>query len=59
MGNVNIRSGPGVNLPVIAIVPAGIQLAYDGYVNNGIPYNNNARWYYTDEGNWFWSGAVQ
>ena len=59
LGNVNIRSGPGVNLPVVAIVPAGIQLAYDGYVNNGVSHNNNARWYYTDEGNWFWSGAVK
>jgi hypothetical protein len=58
-GYLYIRSGPGQNLPVIAVAPPGIQLAFDGYVDNGMPVNNNARWYYTNEGNWFWSGAVK
>lgn len=57
--NLYIRSGPGPQLPVVAVAPAGIQLAFDGYVDNGIPIHNNARWYYTDEGNWFWSGGVK
>lgn len=59
IGDLYIRSGPGPNLPIIAVAPAGIQLAFDGYADNGIPINNNARWYYTDEGNWFWSGGVK
>ncbi len=58
-GEMYIRSGPGQTLPIVAIAPANIQLAFDGYVDNGMPINNNARWYYTDEGNWFWSGAVK
>ncbi len=59
LGNVNVRSAPGSTQPIIGTVPPNIQLAFDGYADNGESINGNARWYYTDEGNWFWSGAVK
>jgi len=59
VSNMHIRSGPALNQPVVAVIPGNVQLAFDGYIDNGMPVNNNARWYYTDEGNWFWSGAVK
>jgi N-acetylmuramoyl-L-alanine amidase len=59
LGWVNIRNGPNNTLVVVAIAPPNIQLAFDGYIDNGQTINGNARWYYTDEGNWFWSGGVK
>jgi N-acetyl-anhydromuramyl-L-alanine amidase AmpD len=55
---LNIRKSPDGSEPPIAKVPAGIQLAYDGFTANGESVNGNSKWYYTDEGNWFWSGGV-
>ncbi len=57
-GNINIRQAPNTTVPVVNIVPGNIQLAYDGYVDNGENVSGNSKWYYTDEGNWFWSGGV-
>lgn len=57
--NVNIRTGPSTREAPSARVPAGIQLAYDGYTEAGQSIDGNSKWYYTDEGNWFWSGAVK
>ena len=57
--NLNIRNAPGSAQPLVGIVPSNIQLAYDGYTDNGESVNGNSRWYYTDEGNWFWSGGVK
>jgi N-acetylmuramoyl-L-alanine amidase len=57
-GKVNIRQAPNTTVPVVNIVPGNIQLAYDGYVDNGENVSGNSKWYYTDEGNWFWSGGV-
>lgn len=59
LGNVNVRTAPGSTQTIIGIVPPNIQMAYDGYADNGESINGNARWYYTDEGNWFWSGGVK
>lgn len=56
---LNIRSAPDTHKAPVNVVEAGIQLAYDGYVNNGEKINDNSKWYYTEEGNWFWSGAVK
>ncbi len=57
-GNINIRQAPNTTVPVVNVVPGNIQLAYDGYVDNGESASGNSKWYYTDEGNWFWSGGV-
>jgi len=57
-GNINIRQAPNTTVPVVNVVPGSIQLAYDGYVDNGESVSGNSKWYYTDEGNWFWSGGV-
>lgn len=54
-----IRDAPDTRRAPINIVEPGIQLAYDGYVNNGEKINDNSKWYFTEEGNWFWSGGVQ
>ncbi|RFM36428.1 N-acetylmuramoyl-L-alanine amidase [Chitinophaga silvisoli] len=56
---LNIRSAPDTHKAPVNIVEPGIQLAYDGYVNNGEKINNNSKWYYTEEGSWFWSGGVK
>lgn len=55
---VNLRSQPGTALPPVRSVAPNIQLAYDGFTNDGEKINNNGKWYYTNEGAWFWSGAV-
>lgn len=55
---LNIRKSPDAAKPPFAKVPLGIQLAFDGFVTNGESINGNSKWYYTDEGNWFWSGGV-
>lgn len=56
---LNIRSAPDTFKAPVNVVEAGVQLAYDGYVNNGEKINDNSKWYYTEEGNWFWSGGVR
>jgi N-acetylmuramoyl-L-alanine amidase len=55
---VNIRLQPNTTEPIANVVPGNIQLAYDGYTNNGESVSGNSKWYYTNEGNWFWSGGV-
>jgi N-acetylmuramoyl-L-alanine amidase len=57
-GSLNIRSAPNTNEPVLAVVPPNIKLAYDGYANNGESVSGNSKWYYTNAGQWFWSGGV-
>jgi N-acetyl-anhydromuramyl-L-alanine amidase AmpD len=57
--NVNIRRDPSTRMVPLASVPPGIQLAYDGYTEVGQSIDGNSKWYYTDEGNWFWSGAMK
>ncbi len=54
----NLRSQPGTALPAVRSVETNIQLAYDGFTNDGEKIKNNGKWYYTNEGAWFWSGAV-
>lgn len=55
---LNIRSAPNTRLPANKLVEPGIQLTYDGYTDNGEAINGNSKWYYTQEGNWFWSGGA-
>ncbi|MGZ3813603.1 MAG: N-acetylmuramoyl-L-alanine amidase [Mucilaginibacter sp.] len=55
---VNIRQAPNTTVPVINEVPGNIQLAYDGFTVGGESISGNPKWYYTNEGNWFWSGGV-
>lgn len=56
---INLRVTPNRNNAPIAVVDKNVQLAYDGYITNGESVNGNSKWYFTHEGNWFWSGAVQ
>lgn len=56
---LNMRTGPGKLYKITNVVNAGIQLAYDGFTMQGETLNSNGKWYYTSEGNWFWSGGVK
>jgi hypothetical protein len=56
--SLNIRSQPNTIKPPIAKVPSGIRLSYDGFTNAGEKVNGNSKWFFTNEGNWFWSGGV-
>ena len=56
---LNIRSKPNMGVAPVATVPAGIALAYDGYTDEGEGVSGNSKWFYTPDGNWFWSGGVQ
>lgn len=56
---LNMRSGPSQVYKITNMVNAGIQLAYDGFTMQGETVNGNGKWYYTNEGNWFWSGGVR
>ena len=56
---VNIRSRPDRTLAPLATVDAGVQLAFDGYTPQGESIDGNPNWYFTNEGHWFWSGAVR
>ncbi len=55
---LNLRPQPDTRKPAINAIAANVQLAYDGYTNEGEKINSNGKWYFTNEGNWFWSGAV-
>lgn len=57
--DINIRISADTGRAPFAKVPAGIQLAYDGFVEHGELVHGNSKWYYTNEGKWFWSGAVK
>ena len=57
-GRTNVRQAPATVSGIVGVVPANIQLAYDGYISDGEAVDGNSKWYYTDEGNWFWSGGV-
>ena len=59
IAKLNIRSTPNTSLAPVGSCDANIQLAFDGYTNHGQPVNGNSKWFYTDEGNWFWSGGVK
>lgn len=55
---LNIRSGPGRNFATTNVVDPGIELVYDGFTDQGESVNGNGKWFFTDSGNWFWSGGV-
>jgi N-acetylmuramoyl-L-alanine amidase len=55
---LNIRSKPQTMLAPVTQVEPGIQLAIDGYTDQGESINGNSKWHFTTEGNWFWSGGV-
>lgn len=56
---LNIRSGPDTNHSIIATVSPNIQLAFDGFIENGENIYGNSKWHFTNEGNWYWSGVVK
>lgn len=55
---LNIRSQPDTQRTPVAKVPPGITLSFDGFTNQGEPVSGNSKWFFTNEGNWFWSGGV-
>jgi N-acetylmuramoyl-L-alanine amidase len=55
---INVRSQANTSSKPVATLERNVQLAYDGYTEEGEKINNNGKWYFTNEGNWFWSGAV-
>lgn len=56
---LNIRSGPGRNFSSINVVDPGIQLAFDGFTEQGEVINGTGKWFFTDNDNWFWSGGIK
>ena len=59
LARTNIRHAPNTQTPIVNMVPGNIQLAYDGYTTDGETISGNSKWFFTDEGNWFWSGGVK
>jgi N-acetylmuramoyl-L-alanine amidase len=55
---LNIRNKPQTTSAPVNLVEPGIQLAVDGYTENGENIKGNSKWYFTTEGNWFWAGGV-
>lgn len=56
---INLRKGaPRRTADVAAVVPAGTELAYVDWVEDGESVNGNSRWYRDADGNFFWSGGV-
>jgi phospholipase C len=56
---LNIRKEkPDTESAIITTVVAGSQLPYIGYVENGKNINGNSKWFFTAEGNYFWSGGI-
>ena len=53
------REKPNTRAAVVQMVPAGTELAYPGWTEQGEPINGNPRWYQDPNGNFFWSGGVQ
>jgi N-acetylmuramoyl-L-alanine amidase len=57
---LNVRKGAPTRMAeVVSTVPAGSDLAYVDWVDNGEPVNGNPKWYRDGEGNFFWSGATR
>lgn len=59
IGNLNMRKEPNSNHAPLSQATSGLQLAFDGFTTHGQSINGNSKWYFTDEGNWFWSGGVK
>lgn len=59
IANLNMRKEPNANHAPLTQAAPGLQLAFDGFTLQGQSLNGNSKWYYTDEGNWFWSGGVE
>lgn len=57
--NLNLRQGaPRKTAAIAQTVPAGTELDYSGWVDDGESINGNPRWYRDANGNYFWSGGV-
>lgn len=56
---LNMRSQPNTSIPPVSTVSPGIQLSYDGHTDDGENVRGNSKWFFTQEGNWFWSGGVR
>ena len=55
---LNIRSSPDTKSVITNIAGENIPLAFDGYTNEGEAISGNSKWYFTNEGHWFWSGGI-
>jgi N-acetylmuramoyl-L-alanine amidase len=56
---LNIRQkAPSTSARIVSQALAGTQLAYAGWVTNGQPVNDNRKWYFDANGDYFWSGVT-
>lgn len=57
--DLNTRMGaPATTSVVASVLHAGVKQAYIGYVTDGENVAGNAKWFLTNEGDFFWSGNV-
>lgn len=59
ISNLNMRKEPNSNKAPLVLAAPGLQLAFDGFTMQGQSINGNSKWFFTNEGNWFWSGGVK
>ena len=58
--DLNVRGGqPSTQSAIAGYALAGQILAFVGWVTDGDSVNGNAKWFKTQEGNYFWSGNVE
>ncbi|HYG18191.1 MAG TPA: peptidoglycan recognition family protein [Ohtaekwangia sp.] len=55
---LNLRRSPDRVLPPLSMVNANVSLDFDGYTDEGEEISGNSTWYFNNQGQWFWSGAV-
>lgn len=57
--DLNVRKGkPSRDAELSGILLAGTMAAYLGYVKNGDKVGENAKWFLSPEGDFFWSGST-
>lgn len=55
---LHLRRTPDRSQSPLTTINANASLNYSGYTDEGENISGNSTWYYTDHGQWFWSGAV-
>lgn len=55
---LNLRAAPNTRKTALEVIPPGTELEYGAKTLEGQPVNNNATWYRTSEGYWFWDGGT-
>jgi N-acetylmuramoyl-L-alanine amidase len=55
---INLRPEPSTKAAPIRTVDENVQLQFDGYTIEGETVRNSSKWYHSQDGTWFWGGAV-